>query len=182
MLHSKRVEKTSMLHSKRVEKTSIPHSKRVENFSAGRAASRPSPNPYNPKVYPYSFHHYKKYTFYRTDPKYTRLDSRFSCNQWYDLVFKQNLHSLRVQFPHLLHSFRVYLQVFLSRFECILKSSPLVSSVFLSLLHSFRVQFSVFLSRFECIFKSSPLVSSVVFTKTISAGMTKRPNTLRCRT
>jgi hypothetical protein len=68
-------------------------------------------------------------------------------------------------FQHLFNSFRVYLNIFSTRFECISASSPLVSSVF----------FSIFSSRFECIFQhllhsfrvyfsaSSPLVSSVFF-------------------
>ena len=87
-----------------------------------------------------------------------------------------------------LHSFRVYFNIFSTRFECIFTSSPLVSSVFSHLLHSFRVYFSyhilrhsllctpkelvcghfldiqghLFSTRFECNFTSSPLVSSVV--------------------
>ncbi len=63
--------------------------------------------------------------------------------------------------------------IFSTRFECISRSSPLVSSVFSGLLHSFRVcfhifstrfecSFHIFSTRFECIFTSSLLVSGVV--------------------
>jgi hypothetical protein len=46
----------------------------------------------------------------------------------------------------------VYYCIFSTRFECIIASSPLVSSVLLHLLHSFRVYYCIFSTRFECIF------------------------------
>jgi hypothetical protein len=42
---------------------------------------------------------------------------------------------------YLLHSFRVYFDIFSTRFECSFTSFPLVSSVVLHLLHSKRVYF-----------------------------------------
>ena len=66
-----------------------------------------------------------------------------------------------VTYTYFLHSFRVWIYIFSTRFECEFTSSPLVSSVvlhlphsfrvyFLRLLHSFRVWIYIFSTRFEC--------------------------------
>ena len=45
------------------------------------------------------------------------------------------------------------IHIFFTRYECVLTSSSLVSSVFSHLLHSLRVCFQMFSTRFECGFR-----------------------------